>query len=96
MPCALLCPFLYTAHSALIPAGIVAAVVMPHALLCPFLYSVHSPAAVPNAVEKKKLWEIAAPGMRTDAQGVAGWKGKAMQTSAGPVTAPSLADARIA
>ncbi|KAF5829872.1 hypothetical protein DUNSADRAFT_15409 [Dunaliella salina] len=54
------------------------------------------PAAVPNAVEKKKLWEIAAPGMRTDAQGVAGWKGKAMQTSAGPVTAPSLADARIA
>lgn len=70
--------------------------VKPHACCIAMFVPYVQPAAVPNAVEKKKLWEIAAPGMRTDAQGVAGWKGKAMQTSAGPVTAPSLADARIA
>jgi len=52
--------------------------------------------AVPNAVEKKKLWEVAAPGMRTSAERVAAWRGMAMMTSAGPVTVGSLADARIA
>lgn len=52
--------------------------------------------AVPNAVEKKKLWEVVAPGLRTGSDKVAAWKGMTMMTSAGPVTAGSLADARIA
>lgn len=52
--------------------------------------------AAPNAVEKKKLWDTAAPGLRTTADKKAAWKGMVMHTSAGPVTAASLVDARIA
>ena len=52
-------------------------------------------AAKPNQVDKKKMWEEVAPLLRTDAGRVAGYAGKPMMTAAGPVTAPSLADARI-
>jgi hypothetical protein len=49
----------------------------------------------PNQVAKKKVWETAAPGFRTDARGIAGFKGVHMQTSAGPVAAPTLRSSRI-
>lgn len=53
------------------------------------------PPAEPNQVAKKKLWEAAAPGLGTDGGGVANFRGRPMNTSAGPVRAASLAGARI-
>jgi aminoacyl tRNA synthase complex-interacting multifunctional protein 1 len=50
--------------------------------------------AVPNQLQKKKIWEACQPLLRTDAGGVAGFQGAAMMTSAGAVTA-SLTDASI-
>lgn len=50
----------------------------------------------PNQLDKKKVWEAVAPGMCTDGGRIAGYKGLAMQTAAGPVTADKLADACIA
>lgn len=52
-------------------------------------------AAEPNRVQKKKLWEAVQPDLKTSAERVAGYKGAAMMTSAGPVTAPTLAAANI-
>jgi len=52
--------------------------------------------AVPNAVEKKKLWEVVAPGLRTLPDKVASWRGAHMMTSAGPVTSETLGESRIA
>ena len=46
-------------------------------------------------VDKKKMWEEVQPLLRTDGGRVAGFDGRTMMTSAGAVTAPSLADARI-
>lgn len=53
-------------------------------------------AANPNQVQKKKLWEAVQPLLRTDGGCVAAFDGQPMLTSAGPVTAASLADATIA
>ena len=52
-------------------------------------------AAEPNRVQKKKLWEEVQPELKTDGGRVAGFKGHAMTTSAGPVTAATLAGAGI-
>ena len=41
------------------------------------------------------MWDEVAPLLRTDGGRVAGFAGRAMMTSAGPITAPSLADACI-
>lgn len=58
--------------------------------------SVLQPApAEPNRVQKKKLWEVVQPDLKTDADRVAGFKGLQMLTSAGPVTASTLAGANI-
>lgn len=54
-----------------------------------------APPAEPNRVQKKKMWEAAQPDLKTDAGRVAGYKGAAMMTSAGPVTAATLSDANI-
>eukprot|EP00877_Chromochloris_zofingiensis_P001845 jgi/Chrzof1/11661/Cz06g04060.t1 len=51
--------------------------------------------AEPNRVQKKKLWEVVQPDLKTDADRVAGFKGLQMLTSAGPVTASTLAGANI-
>jgi hypothetical protein len=51
--------------------------------------------AEPNRVQKKKLWEAVQPDLKTSTDKVAGYKGQAMMTSAGPVTAPTLAAANI-
>lgn len=51
--------------------------------------------AKPNQVDKKKMWEEVQPRLRTDDSRVAGYDGAPMMTSAGPVTAPSLAGASI-
>jgi methionine--tRNA ligase beta chain len=46
-------------------------------------------------VQKKKIWEAVQPNLKTSTDGVAGYKGQPMNTSAGPVTAKSLANANI-
>lgn len=48
-----------------------------------------------NQVQKKKIWEGVQPDLKTDASKVAGWQGKAMMTSAGPVTCATLEGANI-
>ncbi len=45
---------------------------------------------------QKKLWEGVQPLLRTSGDKVAGFKGREMLTSAGPVTVPTLANASIA
>lgn len=58
--------------------------------------SSHQPApAEANRVQKKKLWEAVQPDLKTSADKVAGYKGSVMMTSAGPVTAKTLAAANI-
>ena len=52
-------------------------------------------AAKPNQVDKKKMWEEVQPLLRTDGGRVAGFAGRPMQTSAGPVTAATLSEASI-
>ena len=52
-------------------------------------------AAKPNQVDKKKMWEEVQPLLRTDGARVAGFNGAPMMTSAGAVTAASLAEASI-
>lgn len=52
-------------------------------------------AAEANRVQKKKLWEGVQPDLKTSADRVAGYKGAAMMTTAGPITAKSLAAANI-
>jgi tRNA-binding EMAP/Myf-like protein len=54
------------------------------------------PPASAQRVGKKKIWEGAAPDLRTSGGGVAGYKGAVMNTSAGPITAATLKDAAIA
>lgn len=49
----------------------------------------------PPQLQKKKIWEAVQPLLKTDAQRVAGFQGRAMMTSAGPVTAATLAGANI-
>lgn len=52
-------------------------------------------AAEPNQLQKKKFWEAAQPALATDGGCVVNFRGRPMNTSAGPVTAASLAGARI-
>lgn len=52
-------------------------------------------AATPNQVQKKKLYEKVAPHLRTNADGVVCFKETSFQTSAGPITAPSLPNAVV-
>ena len=49
----------------------------------------------PSQVDKKKVVQKALPDFKTDGNKVAQWKGHTAMTSAGPVTAPNLADALI-
>lgn len=51
--------------------------------------------AEPNRVDKKKIWESLHPFLKTDDAKVAGFKGLAMMTSKGQVTADGLAGASI-
>lgn len=48
-----------------------------------------------NRVQKKKLWEAVQPDLKTSADKMAGFKGATMMTSAGPITAQTLAAANI-
>lgn len=49
----------------------------------------------PNPLQKKKVWEGVQPVLRTDGSRVANFKGAAMQTAEGPVTATTLTAANI-
>ena len=49
----------------------------------------------PAQVDKKKVFVNAVPDLKTSADRVATWKGHAFMTSAGPCTAPTLADAAM-
>ena len=49
----------------------------------------------PSQIDKRKVVQKALPDLKTDANKVAQWKGHKMMTSAGPVVAPTLADALI-
>ena len=40
-------------------------------------------------MDKKKVWDKVAPGLRVDDGGVATWEGVPFGTSAGPCTAPA-------
>eukprot|EP00882_Tetradesmus_deserticola_P012488 GHRQ01013234.1.p1 GENE.GHRQ01013234.1~~GHRQ01013234.1.p1 ORF type:complete len:191 (+),score=103.93 GHRQ01013234.1:87-575(+) len=55
-----------------------------------------SAPAEANRVQKKKLWEAVQPHLKTGEDCVAAYKGAVMTTSAGPVTAKTLAKANIA
>ena len=46
-------------------------------------------------MQKKKIWEAVQPLLKTDGDCVAGFNGRVMLTSAGPVTAATLAGASI-
>ncbi len=52
-------------------------------------------AALPNQLQKKKYWEACQPLLKTSSDKVAGFSGKTMLTTAGPVVAASLGDANI-
>lgn len=52
-------------------------------------------AALPNQLQKKKYWEACQPLLKTGSDKVAGFQGKNMLTTAGPVVAASLGDANI-
>lgn len=49
----------------------------------------------PNKVQKKKIWEELQPTLKTGKDGIAGFLGSEMNTSAGEVRAPTLVDSRI-
>ncbi|DBA72976.1 TPA: hypothetical protein ACH3X2_009922 [Trebouxia sp. C0005] len=49
----------------------------------------------PNKVQKKKIWEAVQPHLKTNEQKQVVYKGTVMTTGAGPVTAPTLANANI-
>jgi hypothetical protein len=49
----------------------------------------------PNPLQKKKVWEGVQPVLRTDSSRVANFKGAAMQTAEGAVTAATLTAANI-
>jgi len=46
------------------------------------------PAADPKLMDKKKVWDKVAPGLRVDDGGLATWEGVPFGTSAGPCAAP--------
>ena len=46
-------------------------------------------------VQKKKIWEAVQPDLKTGADRVAAWQGSPMLTSAGPITAATLANGNI-
>ncbi|WIA23629.1 hypothetical protein OEZ85_000334 [Tetradesmus obliquus] len=54
-----------------------------------------SAPAEANRVQKKKLWEAVQPDLKTGEDCTAAYKGAVMHTSAGPVTAKTLAKANI-
>ncbi|KAJ1425179.1 hypothetical protein B484DRAFT_305398, partial [Ochromonadaceae sp. CCMP2298] len=51
--------------------------------------------ATPAQMAKKKILEGLAPGLRTDAKGVAMWENSPFTTEAGVCTAPGLGDATV-
>ncbi|XP_010524472.1 PREDICTED: tyrosine--tRNA ligase, cytoplasmic-like [Tarenaya hassleriana] len=51
--------------------------------------------AKPNQVQKKKIWELVQPHLKTDVSGIAMLKEHLMRTSAGVVTSKSLKNANI-
>ncbi|KAK9831945.1 hypothetical protein WJX81_001829 [Elliptochloris bilobata] len=51
--------------------------------------------ATPNQVQKKKIWEAVQTDLKTGTDRVAAWQGAPMLTSAGPVTAATLANGNI-
>ncbi|KAL6755159.1 hypothetical protein V8C86DRAFT_3014427 [Haematococcus lacustris] len=53
------------------------------------------PAVEANRLQKKKIWEAVQPLLRTNAQGVATFKGLPCLTATGPVVAASLVEAAI-
>uniref|UniRef100_A0A803M5F8 tRNA-binding domain-containing protein n=2 Tax=Chenopodium quinoa TaxID=63459 RepID=A0A803M5F8_CHEQI len=52
-------------------------------------------AATANQIQKKKIWELVQPHLKTDAACIAMLDGHYMRTSAGPVVSKSLKDANI-
>jgi hypothetical protein len=69
---------------------------LPAPVMCVCVRHTPQPAPQPaNRVDKKKMWEAVQPDLKTSAEGVAGYKGAAMTTSAGPVTAKTLRSANI-
>lgn len=46
-------------------------------------------------IQKKKIWEELQPDLKTDGDRLATWQGHSMQTSAGAVTADSVAGGGI-
>jgi aminoacyl tRNA synthase complex-interacting multifunctional protein 1 len=54
-----------------------------------------APAAEPNRVDKKKLFEAVAPGLRLDSEGRATWEGVVFSTSAGPCSCKTLREGNI-
>lgn len=59
------------------------------------LRGVQAKAMEPNPLQKKKVWEGVQPQLRTDDARAANFKGAAMQTAEGPVTASTLTAAHI-
>ena len=53
------------------------------------------PPAEPSRVDKKKLFEAVAPGLKVDAEGRATWEGVVFGTSAGPCTVATLREGGI-
>ena len=53
------------------------------------------PPAEPNRVDKKKLFEAVAPGLRLDAEGRATWEGVVFETSAGPCAVKTLREGGV-
>jgi len=60
-----------------------------------YLEGVSGEAWSASRVTKKKMWNVVAETLVTDAACVATWSGQALLTSAGPCTVPSLAGAPI-
>lgn len=61
----------------------------------PAVHVLQSAPAEANRVQKKKLWEAVQPDLKTGEDCTAAYKGAVMHTSAGPVTAKTLAKANI-
>jgi tRNA-binding EMAP/Myf-like protein len=53
------------------------------------------PAASPNQMQKKKVFQKVADDLRVGADRVATWRGEALVTSSGPCTVRTLTSARL-
>ena len=54
-----------------------------------------NPAASPNQVKKRKVWESVVPHLRTDESGIATFAGAPLECDGAPCTVPSLFASRI-